>query len=141
MRIPLENGFKPCGEEAIAQHFVAVSTNLEKIAAFGIAPENVFPMKDWVGGRFSLWSAVGLSIALAVGPDHFEALLVGAHKMDKHFKDTPFQENIPVVLALISIWYNNFWKPKVKPLFLTPNIYATSLPTYNKGLWRATGKE
>ena len=96
-------------EDAIAKHFVAVSTNLEKIEAFGIHPDNVFPMKDWVGGRFSLWSAVGLSIALAVGSDNFEALLRGANAMDTHFRETPFEKNIPVVLALISVWYNNFW--------------------------------
>ena len=128
------------GEEAIAQHFVAVSTNLEKIAAFGIAPENVFPMKDWVGGRFSLWSAVGLSIALAVGPDHFEALLVGAHKMDKHFKDTPFQENIPVVLALISIWYNNFWEAESEAI-IPYTQYLRNLPAYlQQGIMESNGK-
>ena len=108
-------------ENAVAQHFVAVSTNLEKIAEFGIHPDNVFPMKDWVGGRFSLWSAVGLSISLAVGPDHFDALLTGAHKMDEHFKSADFQENIPVVLALISIGTTTFGKPRVKPSFPTPN--------------------
>ena len=126
--------------EAIAQHFVAVSTNLEKIAAFGIAPENVFPMKDWAGGRFSLWSAVGLSIALAIGPDHFEALLVGAHKMDKHFKNTPFQENIPVVLALISIWYNNFWEAESEAI-IPYTQYLRNLPAYlQQGIMESNGK-
>lgn len=95
-------------KEAIAKHFVAVSTNLEAVADFGIASENIFPMWDWVGGRFSLWSAVGLSIALSVGPNNFEKLLEGAHEMDEHFKNTPFGENIPVILAMISVWYNNF---------------------------------
>ena len=127
-------------EKAIAQHFVAVSTNLEKIAAFGIAPENVFPMKDWVGGRFSLWSAVGLSIALAVGPDHFEALLAGAHKMDEHFKNTPFQENIPVVLALISVWYNNFWEAESEAI-IPYTQYLRNLPAYlQQGIMESNGK-
>ena len=95
-------------EEAVAKHFVAVSTNLEKINEFGIASENVFPMWNWVGGRFSLWSAVGLSISLATGYDNFDKLLAGAHDMDEHFKTASFDQNIPVVLALLSIWYNNF---------------------------------
>ena len=97
------------GSEAVASHFAAVSTNLPNIEAFGIHLDNVFPMNDWVGGRFSLWSAVGLSICLAVGPDNFEALLEGAHEMDLHFKNSPFEQNTPVILAMISIWYNNFF--------------------------------
>jgi len=96
-------------EEAVAKHFVAVSTNLEKIKEFGIAADNIFPMWNWVGGRFSLWSAVGLSISLATGYDNFDKLLAGAHDMDTHFKNTPFDQNIPVVLALLSVWYNNFY--------------------------------
>jgi len=127
-------------EEAIAKHFVAVSTNEEKIAAFGIHPDNVFPMKDWVGGRFSLWSAVGLSIALAVGPDHFNALLRGAHKMDQHFKNTPFQENIPVVLSLLSIWYNNFWKAESEAI-IPYTQYLRNLPAYlQQGIMESNGK-
>lgn len=93
--------------DAVSDHFVAVSTNLLKTEAFGIDSNNVFPMWDWVGGRFSLWSAVGLSIALSVGNDHYESLLSGAHEMDVHFRETPFSENIPVILALLTIWYNN----------------------------------
>ena len=95
-------------EKDIAKHFAAVSTNAAKIAEFGIAPENVFPMWDWVGGRFSLWSAVGISIALAVGYDNFETVLAGANEMDTHFRTSDFDENIPVVLALVSVWNNNF---------------------------------
>ena len=127
-------------EEAIAKHFVAVSTNEEKIAAFGIHPDNVFPMKDWVGGRFSLWSAVGLSIALAVGPDHFNALLRGAHKMDQHFKNTPFQENIPVVLSLLSVWYNNFWNAESEAI-IPYTQYLRNLPAYlQQGIMESNGK-
>ncbi|MAZ27772.1 MAG: glucose-6-phosphate isomerase [Cytophagaceae bacterium] len=95
-------------KQAVEKHFVAVSTNLEAVADFGIASHNIFPMWDWVGGRFSLWSAVGLSIALSVGYNNFNKMLEGAHAMDEHFKNTPFGENIPVVLAMISVWYNNF---------------------------------
>ena len=94
--------------EDIPRHFAAVSTNVEKALEFGIAEDNIFPMWDWVGGRFSLWSAVGLSIALAVGYANFERLLEGAHAMDVHFRDTPFRDNLPVLTALLTVWYNNF---------------------------------
>ena len=93
----------------IARHFVAVSTNMIKATEFGIDKENIFPMRNWVGGRFSLWSAVGLTISLSVGFQNFNSLLRGASKMDTHFKNTPFKENIPVISSLISIWYNNFF--------------------------------
>ena len=127
-------------KEAIAQHFVAVSTNLEKIEEFGIHPDNVFPMKDWVGGRFSLWSAVGLSIALAVGPDHFESLLLGANKMDEHFKTAPIRENIPVILALISVWYNNFWEAESEAI-IPYTQYLRNLPAYlQQGIMESNGK-
>lgn len=93
----------------VSKHFVAVSSNLEQVSDFGISPENVFPMWDWVGGRFSLWSAVGLSISLAVGYENYERLLAGAASMDRHFRTAPPERNIPVTLALLSIWYNNFF--------------------------------
>ena len=93
----------------VARHFVAVSTNAEKVKAFGIDRENMFGFWDWVGGRYSLWSAIGLPIACFVGFENFEDLLQGAHDMDRHFRFTPFRENIPVILALIGIWYNNFF--------------------------------
>ena len=127
-------------ESAIAKHFIAVSTNLEKIEAFGIHPDSVFPMKDWVGGRFSLWSAVGLSIALAVGPDNFQALLKGAQAMDQHFKTTPFEKNIPVVLGLISIWYNNFWNAESEAI-IPYTQYLRNLPAYlQQGIMESNGK-
>lgn len=97
-------------KEDIAKHFVAVSTNINKVKEFGISEENIFPMWDWVGGRFSLWSAVGLSISLSIGNQNFENLLKGAQKMDIHFKTQPFVDNMPVVMAFLSIWYNNFFK-------------------------------
>ncbi len=95
-------------ESAVASHFVAVSTNRERVAAFGIDPRNMFVFWDWVGGRYSLWSAIGLPIALAVGMDRFIELLEGAWEMDRHFRTAPLEQNMPVLLALIGIWYVNF---------------------------------
>jgi len=95
---------------AVAKHFVAVSTNAQAVKNFGIDPDLMFEFWDWVGGRYSLWSAVGLSIALYLGMDNFELLLSGAHDMDEHFKTAPLEENIPVILGLLGVWYNNFWQ-------------------------------
>lgn len=95
-------------QEDIAKHFACVSSNVPKAVEFGIDPDNVFPMWDWVGGRYSLWSAIGLPIALCIGYDNFEQLLKGAYAMDEHFKTAPLQENMPVILALLGIWYRNF---------------------------------
>lgn len=98
------------GDEAhVAKHFVALSTNEKAVTAFGIDKANMFEFWDWVGGRYSLWSAIGLSIALTIGYDHFEQLLAGAHEMDMHFKNKPLEENIPVKMALIGLWYVNFF--------------------------------
>jgi len=96
-------------ERHIKKHFAAISTNTKKVVEFGIDPENMFEFWDWVGGRFSLWSAIGLSIACSIGFDHFTELLDGANAMDSHFRLTPFDKNIPAILAFISIWYNNFF--------------------------------
>jgi glucose-6-phosphate isomerase len=96
-------------EAAVAKHFVALSTNEQEVRSFGIDPANMFEFWDWVGGRYSLWSAIGLSIALYLGMDHFEALLSGAHAVDEYFRATPFEQNIPVIMALLGIWYNNFF--------------------------------
>jgi len=97
-------------KSAITKHFVAISTNKKNVTEFGIDPENMFEFWDWVGGRYSLWSAIGLSIAISIGMDHFEELLMGAHLADQHFRDTPLEKNIPVTMALLGIWYNNFFK-------------------------------
>ena len=94
-------------EEAIADHFVAVSTNAEAVTAFGIHPDNMFRFWDWVGGRYSVWSAVGLSVMLAIGPDRFRALLAGARAMDRHFIEAPMAENLPVIMALLAVWNHN----------------------------------
>lgn len=96
-------------EAAVASHFVAVSTNVAAVEAFGIDRANMFEFWDWVGGRFSLWSAIGLSIALYLGFDHFEELLAGAHAMDQHFLRTPLEQNIPVIMALLGVWYGSFY--------------------------------
>ena len=128
------------GESAVADHFVAVSTNLPAIGAFGIQSENVFPMNDWVGGRFSLWSAVGLSIALAVGPDHFEALLEGAHEMDTHFATAPIDENIPAILALLTVWYTSFLGAQSEAV-IPYTQYLHRLPAYlQQGIMESNGK-
>ena len=96
-------------ETAVAKHFVAISTNLEATSRFGIAPEHVFEFWDWVGGRYSLWSAIGLPIALYIGMDNFMQLLAGAHTMDEHFRTAPLQHNMPVVLGLLGVWYGDFF--------------------------------
>ncbi len=103
-------------ENAVAEHFVAVSTNIEAVTEFGIAEENIFAFWDWVGGRYSLSSAIGLSIACTIGYKNFEGLLEGLHSMDNHFKTAPYEENIPVLLALIGIWYNNFFESETEAI-------------------------
>ena len=100
---------KTGGKGDVAKHFVAVSTNTKEVTKFGIAPENMFVFWDWVGGRYSLWSSIGLSIACTIGYSNFVQLLEGAHAMDNHFKEEPFDKNAPVILALLGIWYNNFF--------------------------------
>lgn len=93
----------------MAKHFVALSTNSKAVSAFGIDTANMFKFWDWVGGRYSLWSAIGLSIAIYIGFDNFMEMLTGAHMMDIHFKETPLEKNLPVILALVGIWYNDFY--------------------------------
>ncbi len=96
------------GDDAVAKHFVAVSTNADAVAEFGIDTDNMFEFWDWVGGRYSLWSAIGLSVMLAIGPAQFGALLAGAHEMDEHFRRAPWSENVPVLMGLLTCWYRNF---------------------------------
>ena len=127
-------------QEDVAKHFVAVSTNIQKVTEFGIHPENIFPMWDWVGGRFSLWSAVGLSISLAVGFDHFDQLLQGAHEMDEHFKNESFDKNIPVTLALLSIWYNNFFGAESEALIPYTQYLQKLAPYLQQGIMESNGK-
>ncbi|WP_428743614.1 glucose-6-phosphate isomerase [Tenacibaculum sp.] len=113
----------------VSKHFIAVSCNLKAVDNFGIDKKNVFPMWDWVGGRFSLWSTVGLSICLAIGFENFKELLRGAEKIDKHFRSASFDKNIPVMLALISIWYNNFFEAETE-MILPYSEYLEKFPMY-----------
>ena len=131
---------KTAPQEEVSKHFVAVSTNLQKVENFGIDRSNIFPMWDWVGGRFSLWSAVGLSISLAIGFENFNSLLEGARKMDTHFKESSFEENIPVQLALISIWYNNFFRAESEAV-IPYSQYLDKFPSYlQQAVMESNGK-
>lgn len=127
--------------EHVAKHFVAVSTNIDKVTDFGINPENIFPMWDWVGGRFSLWSAVGLSISLAVGYDKFSELFDGAHEMDEHFKTEDFNQNIPVILALLSIWYNNFFSAETEAIIPYSQYLHKLTPYLQQAMMESNGKQ
>ncbi|MCD2257967.1 glucose-6-phosphate isomerase [Psychroserpens luteolus] len=131
---------KEAPQDAVSKHFVAVSTNIEKVKAFGIDENNIFPMWNWVGGRFSLWSAVGLSISLTVGYDNFDQLLLGAHKMDTHFKTEAFDKNIPVFTALLSVWYNNFFNAESEAV-IPYSQYLNQFATYlQQGIMESNGK-
>lgn len=131
---------KSASKQDVAKQFVAVSTNIEKVKAFGIDEENIFPMWNWVGGRFSLWSAVGLTISLSVGFENFDKLLLGAHKMDTHFKTETFDKNIPVITALLSVWYNNFFKVETEAV-IPYSQYLNQFATYlQQGIMESNGK-
>jgi glucose-6-phosphate isomerase len=124
----------------VAKHFVAVSTNTEKVQAFGIDRDNMFVFWDWVGGRYSLWSAIGLSIACYVGFENFTELLHGAFDMDQHFRNAPFEKNIPVILALIGIWYTNFFGAETEAI-LPYDQYMHRFPAYfQQGNMESNGK-
>jgi glucose-6-phosphate isomerase len=127
-------------EKAVARHFVALSTNSEAVTAFGIDPENMFEFWDWVGGRYSLWSAIGLPIALAVGMDRFEELLEGAHAADEHFRTAPLERNIPVIMGVLGIWYNNFFGAQSHAI-LPYDQYLHRFPAYlQQGDMESNGK-
>jgi glucose-6-phosphate isomerase len=124
----------------VSKHFVAISTNTAKVQEFGISPENMFVFWDWVGGRYSLWSAIGLSIACSVGFERFEELLAGAHAMDRHFQETPFDRSIPVILALLGIWYTNFFGAETE-VILPYDQYMHRFPAYfQQGNMESNGK-
>lgn len=127
-------------ERHIVRHFVALSTNTEKVKAFGIDEANMFEFWDWVGGRYSLWSAIGLSIACAIGFKHFTELLAGAHEMDLHFRETRLENNIPVILGLVGIWYNNFFGAETHAI-LPYDQYLHRFPAYfQQGDMESNGK-
>ena len=127
-------------ERHIAQHFVALSTNAKEVARFGISTDNMFVFWDWVGGRYSLWSSIGLSIALAIGADNFRALLEGAHEMDEHFRVAPLEQSLPVTLALLGVWYNNFFGAESHAI-LPYDQYLARFPAYfQQGDMESNGK-
>jgi glucose-6-phosphate isomerase len=125
---------------AVAKHFVAVSTNTDAVSDFGIDPKNMFEFWDWVGGRYSLWSAIGLPIVLSIGMDRFEELLTGAHRVDEHFRTTPLEKNIPVIMGLLGIWYNNFFGAETHAI-LPYDQYMYRFPAYfQQGDMESNGK-
>ncbi len=127
-------------EAAVARHFAAMSTNTAAVTKFGIDPKNMFEFWDWVGGRYSLWSAIGLSIALYLGMDNFEALLGGAHAVDEHFRSTLFEKNLPVIMGLLGIWYNNFFGAQSHAI-LPYDQYLMHFPAYfQQGDMESNGK-
>lgn len=127
-------------QEHVKKHFVALSTNETKVTEFGIDPENMFKFWDWVGGRYSLWSAIGLSIACNVGFENFQQLLEGAFAADKHFKETPFQKNIPVVMALIGLWYNNFFGAETEAILPYDQYMHRFSAYFQQGNMESNGK-
>lgn len=127
-------------ESQVAKHFVALSTNGEEVAKFGIDTNNMFEFWDWVGGRYSLWSAIGLSIILSVGFDNFVQLLNGAHAMDKHFTQTPLEKNIPVLLGLIGIWYNNFFEAETEAILPYDQYMHRFAAYFQQGNMESNGK-
>lgn len=128
-------------ERSVAKHFVAVSTNKEEVKKFGIDPDNMFGFWDWVGGRYSLDSAIGLSTMIAIGPDNFRSLLDGFYQMDKHFRTTPFERNIPVLMGLLAVWYNNFFCAQTVAV-LPYEQYLKRFPAYLQQLtMESNGKQ
>ncbi len=128
------------GMSHVEKHFIAISTNAKAVKGFGINPDNMFVFRDWVGGRYSLWSAIGLSIACYIGFDNFRDLLKGAHEMDMHFKQAPFEKNIPVILAMLGIWYNNFFGAATHAI-LPYDQYMHRFPAYfQQGDMESNGK-
>jgi glucose-6-phosphate isomerase len=124
----------------VSKHFVAVSSNIDEAINFGIDKKNIFPMWNWVGGRFSLWSSVGLSICLSIGFSNFKELLDGAEKIDNHFRKAPFDKNIPVMQALLSVWYNNFFKSETEAV-LPYSEYLAKIPAYlQQSVMESNGK-
>ncbi|MGB2959533.1 MAG: glucose-6-phosphate isomerase [Bacteroidota bacterium] len=127
-------------ETSVAKHFVALSTNAAEVSKFGIDTENMFEFWDWVGGRYSLWSAIGLSIAIAIGMKNFEELLTGAHEMDNHFRSAPLEKNLPVILGLLGVWYNNFFGAETHAI-LPYDQYMHRFPAYfQQGDMESNGK-
>lgn len=133
----LESGAKDID---VAKHFAALSTNADGVGKFGIDTENMFEFWDWVGGRYSLWSAIGMPIALSIGFENFEELLLGAHEMDNHFRETEFEQNIPVILALLGIWYNNFFEAETEAILPYDQYMHRFAAYFQQGDMESNGK-
>lgn len=131
---------KGAAEEDIAKHFAALSTNTKDVSAFGIDPDNMFEFWDWVGGRYSLWSAIGLPIALSIGFDHFKELLAGAHAADEHFRDAEFESNFPVILGLLGIWYINFFDAETQAILPYDQYMHRFSAYFQQGDMESNGK-
>ena len=127
-------------EKFVAKHFVALSTNEKAVTAFGIDPQNMFEFWDWVGGRYSLWSAIGLSIALTIGFEHFTELLDGAHAVDKYFTETPLGQNIPVIMALVGLWYGNFFGSATEAILPYDQYMHRFAAYFQQGNMESNGK-
>ncbi|MCB1071184.1 MAG: glucose-6-phosphate isomerase, partial [Kiritimatiellae bacterium] len=125
---------------AVAKHFIALSTNTRKVTEFGIDPENMFGFWDWVGGRYSLCSAIGMPVMLAIGPDHFDELLEGAHAMDRHFVEAPLDKNLPVLMALLGIWYNNFFGAETQAILPYDQYMHRFAAYFQQGDMESNGK-
>ncbi len=133
----LQSGAK---DSDVAKHFAALSTNAKAVADFGIDTQNMFGFWDWVGGRYSIWSAIGMPIALSIGFKNFEELLLGAHQMDNHFKDAAFEENIPVILALLGVWYNNFFEAETQAILPYDQYLHRFAAYFQQGDMESNGK-
>jgi len=128
------------GEDAVAKHFAAVSTNIEAATAFGIREENIFGFWDWVGGRYSLPSASGLPVMIAIGPEHFDDMLDGYYQIDRHFAETPLEQNAPIILALIGLWYGNFWGAQTEAIIPYSQSLANFAKYFQQGNMESNGK-
>jgi glucose-6-phosphate isomerase len=124
----------------VAKHFIALSTNAKDVQAFGISLENMFKFWDWVGGRYSLWSAIGLSIAISIGYENFEQLLAGAHAMDRHFVETPLERNLPAILAMLGVWYNNFFDSQTHAILPYDQYLHRFAAYFQQGDMESNGK-
>ncbi|MEO5909500.1 MAG: glucose-6-phosphate isomerase [Pelobium sp.] len=133
----LESGAK---DTDVAKHFAALSTNADGVGKFGIDTENMFEFWDWVGGRYSLWSAIGMPIALSIGFENFEDLLLGAHEMDNHFRETEFEQNVPVILALLGVWYNNFFEAETEAILPYDQYMHRFAAYFQQGDMESNGK-
>lgn len=127
-------------KEAISKHFIAISTNEQEVTKFGINKENMFPFWDWVGGRFSVWSSIGMIIAIYIGMENFEEFLTGAHEADLHFRNTPFEQNIPVIMGLLGIWYSNFFNAQTQAILPYSQDMNRFAAYFQQGEMESNGK-